>query len=120
MSRPAPHPRADDRGTVTAEVALALPAVVTVLLAALLLTAAAGAQLRCADGARAGARTAALGESAATVAATAGRVAGPDASVAVARAGGWVTVTVRSPVVAATGPGAGWTARASATARVEP
>jgi len=109
-----------ERGTVTAELALGLPAVVGVLLAVLLLATAATTQLRCADGARAGARAAALGEDAATVSATAVRVAGPGATVRVARDGGWVTVTVRRPVSTAPLGGATWTAQARATARVEP
>jgi hypothetical protein len=110
----------EDRGTVTAELALGLPAVVSVLLAVLLMTSAATTQLRCADGARAGARAAALGEEVATVSATARRVAGPDASVQVQRAGSWVTVTVRRPVTSASLGGLAWSASASASARVEP
>ena len=55
-----------DRGTVTVELALGLPAVVTVLVAVLLLATAASAQLRCADRRAPGARAAALGEDVAT------------------------------------------------------
>ena len=109
-----------DRGTVTAELALGLPAVVGVLLVVLLLATAATAQLRCADGARAGARAAALGEAAATVTATAARVAGPGATVGVHRDGDWVTVTVRRPVAAASLAGGTWVAQARASARAEP
>ncbi|WP_298459187.1 TadE family type IV pilus minor pilin [uncultured Cellulomonas sp.] len=105
---------------MTAELALALPAVVGLLLVVVLLSGAATAQLRCADAARAGARAAALGEDVAEVTAVAGRVAGGGAGVAVSRGGEWVTVTVHRPL----GPGplapAGLTARATATARIEP
>ncbi len=122
MSAPgSPRSPADgDRGTVTAELAIGLPAVVTVLLAVLLLATAATAQLRCADGARAGARAAALGEDAATVSATAARVAGPGAAVGVTRHGDWVTVSVRRPITAVALGGATWTAEGRASARVEP
>ncbi len=127
MSAPAPpwsppdrdQDRDRDRGTVTAELALGLPAVVTVLLAVLLLAGAATTQLRCADAARAGARAAALGEDAATVSATAARVAGPDAAVAIHRDGGWVTVSVRRPVAVPLAGGR-WDAEGRASARVEP
>jgi Flp pilus assembly protein TadG len=116
----APGRSAADRGTVTVELALGLPAVVGVLVAVLLLGAAASAQLRCADGARAGARAAALGEDVATVSSTAARVAGNGATVRVQRDGTWVVVTVRRPVTTAPLGGPTWTAEARATARVEP
>ncbi|WP_456847646.1 TadE/TadG family type IV pilus assembly protein, partial [Cellulomonas sp. P5_C6] len=51
-----------DRGSVTAELAVGLPAVALLLVAVLTVGAAAVAQTRCTDGARAGARAAALGE----------------------------------------------------------
>jgi len=109
-----------ERGAVTAELAVALPAVVLVLVALLTLAAAAGAQMRSADAARAGARAAALGEDDAAVRSTAAHVAGDGATVAVVRGDPWVEVTVSTPVVG------GWFAtsplRASgqAVARVEP
>lgn len=107
-----------DRGSVTAELAVGLPAVVLVLVALLVVSSAAVAQTRCADGARAGARSAALGEDDATVVATARRVAGGDAAVSVSRSGGWVSVTVSDDV----GPWQGVPLRASTTsvAREEP
>lgn len=109
-----------DRGSVTAELAVALPAVVLVLVAVLALTAVAVTQLRCADAARAGARAAAIGEDADGVRATVARVAGPGADVAVAREGDWVTVSVSAAVTAdGLGPGP-LVARASAVAWVEP
>jgi hypothetical protein len=109
-----------DRGSVTAELAVGLPAVALLLVALLTVASAAVAQTRCTDAARAGARAAALGEPDGAVASTARRLAGPDSSTAVSRAGQWVTVEVSSQV----GPGL-WAAsslraRASAVARVEP
>ncbi|MBB2922379.1 TadE family type IV pilus minor pilin [Cellulomonas cellasea] len=110
----------DERGSVTAELAVALPAVVLLLVAVLVLVASALTQLRCADAARAGARAAAIGDDESGVRATAARVAGPDADVTVARSGDWVTVSVSDAVVSRgmrTGP---LVARASAVAWVEP
>lgn len=111
---------AHERGSVTAELALALPAVVLLLAAVLVLGSAATGQLRCADAARAGARAAALGEDTAAITAIAGRLAGSGASVGVDRGGGWVTVTVSRSVVAGPFGGGPLRAQASAVARVEP
>ena len=86
----------------------------------LVLAASASSQLRCADGARVGARAAALGESAATVSATAARVAGAGARVVLEREGGWITVTVSRPVASGPFGGAPLRAAASAIALVEP
>lgn len=104
-----------ERGSVTAELAVGLPAVVLVLVLVLGVAAAGMTQMRCADGARAAARAAALGADA--PADDARRVAGGQARVVVARDGPWVTVTVSADVAGL--PGA---LRASATsvARVEP
>ncbi|WP_028050192.1 TadE family type IV pilus minor pilin [Cellulomonas sp. URHD0024] len=109
---------ARDRGSVTAELAVGLPAVVLVLVALLAVSSAAITQARCSDGARAGARSAALGEDDAMVVATARRVAGADADVRVSRSDGWAGVTVTHTV----GPWRGVPLRASATsvARDEP
>lgn len=90
-----------DHGAVTVELAVGLVGVAVLLGLVLLLTAAATAQLRCTEAARAGARAAALGEEDAAVLAVARRAAGDGAGVDVARADGWVTVTVGRPV---TGP----------------
>jgi hypothetical protein len=84
---------------VTAELAVALPAVVLVLVAVLTLAAAAGAQMRSADAARAAARAAAIGEADDVVRATARRVAGDGADVSVVRGDPWVEVRVTTPVV---------------------
>ncbi len=107
-----------DRGSVTAELAVGLPAVVLVLVALLAISSAAITQTRCADGARAGARSAALGEDDASVLATARRVAGAGAEVSVSRSDGWVSVAVTEAV----GPWRGIPLRAGSTsvAREEP
>lgn len=112
--------RGTDTGAVTAEVAIALPAVVLVLAVLLVTAAATAAQLRCADGARAGARLAALGEPDAAVVVAARRVAGGSVDVAVSRGDPWVEVTVRSPGPGAWFTGGGIAVAASATAWVEP
>ncbi|WP_456788883.1 TadE family type IV pilus minor pilin [Cellulomonas sp. P5_C5] len=109
-----------DRGSVTAELAVGLPAVVLLLVALLTVASSAIAQTRCTDAARAGARAAALGEPDAAVTATARRLAGEDASVAVTRGGQWVTVEVSSAVVSGSWGTAGLRARATAVSRVEP
>lgn len=103
-----------DEGSVTAEIAVALPAVVVVLLLVLGVGAASSAQLRVADAARTGARVAALGDDDAAVRAVVQRVAGEGAAVTVLREPPWVTVEVRAPAVVAIEVGA------SATAWLEP
>jgi Flp pilus assembly protein TadG len=109
----------EDRGAVTAEVAVLLPVVVLLLAAVLGLASTSVAQLRCADAARAGARAAALGDADAEVVAVASRVAGPDVRVAVRRSGEWVVVRVeRSSTVL--GLRVGVTVHGEATARTEP
>ncbi|MGV8965997.1 MAG: TadE family type IV pilus minor pilin [Cellulomonas sp.] len=110
----------DERGSVTVELAVALPAVALLLAAVLVLTSAAVGQLRCADAARAGARAAALGEQPAEVRAIAEHVAGREAVIGVDTGAGWVTVTVSRAVGVGPFAGAPLRARATATARVEP
>ncbi len=80
---------------VTAELAVALPALVAVLLLALAGVTAATAQLRCVDAAREGARAAARGESPSVARAAALREAPRGSVVTVRVGGGLVTVTVR-------------------------
>jgi hypothetical protein len=109
-----------DRGSVTAELAIGLPAVVLLLVALLTVASAAIAQTRCTDAARAGARAAALGEADGEVTTTARRLAGADATVAVSRADEWVTFAVSSPLGPASWGGSPLQARATAVARVEP
>jgi hypothetical protein len=111
--------RRHDSGAITAELALALPAVVLVVAVVLVTLAAGGLQLRAADAARTGARLAALGLDDDAVVARLERVL-PGADVRVLRDPPWVEVTVAA---AAAG---GWLTsgplpvRSSATAWVEP
>jgi len=82
-----------DAGAVTAELAVALPAVVLVVAVVLVTLAAGGLQLRTAEAARTGARLAALGVSDAEVLAGVRRVL-PGARVEVRREPPWVEVEV--------------------------
>ena len=89
---------ASEGGTVTAEVAVAFPAVVA-LLAVILAVASLGmSQLRIEEAARAGAREVMRGESAAVVEATARRIAGDRALVTMQPGGAYNTVTVSTSV----------------------
>lgn len=97
------HRRAGQRGSVTAELALTLPAVLMVLLLVVTLGAASVAQLRCTDAARAGARAAALGHSHAQVHQIVTDRAGPDAQVHIEPGADQVRVRVSRPV-----PGQWW------------
>ena len=107
-----------DRGSVTAELAVALPVVVVLLLAVLALTTTSVARLQVTDAARSAARAAALGEADSVVRAAATRVGGDRVSVQVSRSGPWVDVTVSRSVGG--GPFAPFTVAGSATAWVEP
>ncbi|WP_250448652.1 TadE family type IV pilus minor pilin [Actinotalea sp. C106] len=109
-----------DRGAVTAELALALPAVILVLAVLLVTGAATSAQLRCADGARAGARAAALGMDDSEVAEIARQVTGGAAEVEITRADPWVEVRVSSAVAGGWFTGGPLGLSATATAWVEP
>ena len=84
----------DERGSITAELALALPAVVLVLALVLTVGSAAAQQQRCADAARTAARLAAAGESDAVVADAVRRLAGRAARVEIGEDGSWVVVEV--------------------------
>ncbi|MCL2423183.1 MAG: pilus assembly protein TadE [Micrococcales bacterium] len=108
-----------DTGSVTAELAIGMVAVATVLLVVLAVAAATVAQVRCVDAARSAARAAALGEDDMSIRATAVHVAGNDATVTTTRADGWITVTVTAPLVAH-GPFTGLRVTGSATGRTEP
>ncbi|MCL1898129.1 MAG: pilus assembly protein [Micrococcales bacterium] len=88
-----------ERGGVTVELALVLPAVVALAAFLVALGSAALSQIRCADAARAGAREAALGTDDAGVLAVAQQLAGQEARVGVERTGGLVEVTVERPVL---------------------
>lgn len=91
-----------DTGFVTAEAAVAVPALVFLALGLVWALMAAAAQIQCVDAARAGARAAARGESSADVRGAALAAAPRRADVAVARDGDLVRVRVRA---AAPGPG---------------
>lgn len=107
------------RGAVTAEFAVALPAVV-LLLAILLAGSAAGVtQLRLEEAARAGARALARGEDTAAVNSIVRRLAGDSAASTVASDGEWLSVTVSCRVAGAVGALLPWTLSARAWARGE-
>lgn len=92
----------DQRGMVTAEFAVVLPAVVLVLALSLGALGLALDQIRCVDAARAGARAASRGDSAGAVVQVATRAAPSDATVSVGTSGDLVSVSVVSrPRVAA-------------------
>lgn len=81
-----------ESGMVTAEMALAIPALVAVVVALAWLLSLGATQGQVAQAAREGARAAARGESAASVRATA-QVVAPEAAVTVRRSGRTVSVT---------------------------
>lgn len=112
--------RDTERGMVTAEIAVALPAVVLVLVAVLTLVTASVAQMRAADAARAGARAIAIGDDDAGVERVVTRIGGDDAELEVERSGEWVRVTVAKPVVADWGPVGRLRVSSEATAWAEP
>jgi hypothetical protein len=87
--------RRRDLGQTTAELAVGLPTLVLVLLAAVWILSATSAQAKCVDAARVGARAAARGEPDPVVRRWAAAVAPPGASVTVSRAAGTVRVEVR-------------------------
>ncbi len=83
---------------VTAETAVVLPVLLLVLAGAVAAVTVVGAQLRCVDAAREGARAAARGEDTALVTALAGQAAPDGARTTVAVGGSAVTVTVTAEV----------------------
>lgn len=87
-----------ERGAVTAETATALPGLALLLAMAVWAVSAAGAQIRCTDAARLGARAAARGEPVAWVRAVAGRAAPAGARVTVGRDATVTRVDVAAPV----------------------
>ncbi|MFK0008541.1 TadE family type IV pilus minor pilin [Paenarthrobacter sp. NPDC090520] len=101
-------------GAITAEFAVALPAVV-LLLAFLLAGGAAGlTQLRLEEAARAGARALARGESNSAVTGIVQRSAGEGAATGIASDGGWVRVEASARVGGALGILIPWTLSAKA------
>jgi hypothetical protein len=96
-----PDPRdGRETGMVTAELAVALPALVVVMVAALYGVALVTAQLRCADAAAVAARLAARGESSATVQSTALTAAPSGARLQLVDSATTVTATVTVRVAA--------------------
>ena len=87
-----------DAGSVTAELVVALPALLLTLCAALWGVGAGAAQLRCLDAAREGARTAARGEPPAEVIAAARRAAPAGALVQLSKSRDLVRVSVSAAV----------------------
>lgn len=109
--------RRSDRGFVTVETAMALPVLALFTVTLLWGLAAAAAQIRCVDAARAGARVAARAEPVASAEAAARASAPEGARVSVTRSGELWRVTVEA---AAPGPrGMGLTLRADAAALAE-
>jgi hypothetical protein len=90
--------RGPDRGSVTAEVAVALPALMLIIAAAIGAVAVVTAQLRCLDAAREAARAAVRSEPDAVVRELAVQAAPPGGTALVAADGERVTVTVRATV----------------------
>lgn len=84
-----------DAGYVTAETAIVLPVLAILVATALWAIAVAGAQLRCVDAARDGARAAARGESETAVMVAARATAPQGASIDIARDGSQIVVTVQ-------------------------
>ncbi|MET9955172.1 TadE family type IV pilus minor pilin [Streptomyces sp. NPDC006339] len=109
--------RRSDRGSVTAEAAVVLPALVLFTATLLWALGAAAAQIRCVDAARAGARAVARSEPLPAAEAAARAAAPEGARVGVVREGDLWRVTVEA---AAPGPGGlGLTLRAAAVALAE-
>ncbi|MBB4982060.1 MULTISPECIES: TadE family type IV pilus minor pilin [Streptomyces] len=109
--------RRSDRGFVTVEAAMVLPVLALFTVTLLWALAAAAAQIRCVDAARAGARAAARSEPVASAEAAARAAAPEGARVSVVREGELWRVTVEA---SAPGPrGMGVTLRADASALAE-
>lgn len=107
--------RVDQRGMITAEFAVVLPAVVLVLAMSLGVLGLALDQIRCVDAARAGARAASRGDSPAAVILVASRAAPSKAVVTLGTSGDLVSVSVVSPPRVGTSLLPAWV-RASSTA----
>lgn len=104
---------------MTAELAVALPAVLLVLGLLLAGSAAGLTQLRLEEAAGAGARAFARGEDAATVGGIVRQLAGDSARSTVTADGIWLSVTVSGTVSGAAAPLIPWTLTAKAWARRE-
>lgn len=106
-----------DRGAVTVETAVIMPALV-LLLAVMLAAAAAGMTLvRFEEAARASARAAARGETVAIAQERAREIAGDDSTVTVTADSDRVNVTVSGPAPGILGQWSSWTLQADSTLR---
>ncbi|MGY1716168.1 TadE family type IV pilus minor pilin [Geodermatophilus nigrescens] len=105
---------------VTAETAVVLPVLLLVLAAVVAAVVVVGAQLRCVDAAREGARAAARGDAPDAVRALVARVAPDGARTEVAVGDGGVRVTVRAEVSPLGPVDLGVDVEATAVARLEP
>lgn len=117
--------RSREHGYATAETAVVMPALVVVVLFAVWLLACVGAQLRCVDAARAGARSAARADPSSQVTSLARALAPRGAQVEVTTGGAFVTVVVRAQihplgVLVRLLPGTPVSARASAEREAAP
>jgi Flp pilus assembly protein TadG len=108
-------------GAVTAETAVALPALVVVIALSLWAVGAVSAQLRCVDAARLAARAVARGDDPGVAVSRAEAAAPPGATVRVAQSSGLVTVQVRAqrPLLGGVLAGAGVEVSGTATADAE-
>lgn len=113
----------DERGVVTAELAMVLPLLLAVTAGLVWFLVVGLGQIRATDAAREAARALARGEDHATVAELALSIGPPGSEVAVSRADGLVEVTVTAAIM---GPGGvlaalpGADVRSTATAALEP
>jgi hypothetical protein len=92
-----PRPGEEERGAVTAELAMALPLLVAVTVALVWLLSVGAAQVRMVDAAREGARALARGDDETTALEVARQVAPNGARFAVSREGDLVRVTATGP-----------------------
>lgn len=106
-----------DRGSVTAELAVGLPALVMLLLAGMTAVGAVTTKLQCVDAAREAALAASRGEPGTPAGA---RLAPDGAEVSVRTEGDTVVATVRAPVPVLTGRLPGLRVEATTVAAVEP
>lgn len=107
------------RGSVTAELAVVLPAV-TVLLAVLMLSVSVGLlQLRLEEGARAGARALARGDNSEQVLTIVARVSGEGSTASIGTSAGFATVTVEGRVGGVLSGLVPWTQAAQASTKLE-
>lgn len=115
--------RRGDRGSVTAELALALPSLILVLAVGLWLQSAVALKARCLDAARAGARAAARGDSDALIRRALAADLPSAAGVSISRSGRQVTILITARADPPAGISAlvsGPVLRATATGQAEP